>query len=147
MSQENVEIVRRMWDAFLASDVPTALSFFAPDVEWDGTNLPDGQIGTGHEAILSHVARWAEAWDGWTVEVDRIVEAGTDQVVLFLRERGRSESGLTMDERHAELYTLSGDKIVRRQGFSDPNEALEAAGLSEGSVRPLRQAENQRAGY
>ncbi len=48
-----------------------------------------------------------------------------------MRERGRSASGLTMDERHAELYTLREGKIVRRQGFSNPNEALEAAGLSE----------------
>jgi hypothetical protein len=55
MSQENVEIVRRMWDAFLAADFQTALSFYAPDVEWDGTNLPDGQIGRGHEAILAHI--------------------------------------------------------------------------------------------
>ena len=92
MSQENVEIVRRMWDAFLAADVPTALSFYAPDVEWDGTNLPDGHIGRGHEAILGHVARWAEAWDDWTVEVDRIVEAGTDQVVLFLREEDEARA-------------------------------------------------------
>jgi hypothetical protein len=36
-----------------------------------------------------------------------------------------------MDERHAELYTLRDAKIVRRRGFSDPSQALEAAGLSE----------------
>ena len=131
MSQENVEIVRRMWDAFLAADVQTALSFYAPDVEWDGTNLPDGQIGSGHEAILGHVARWAEAWNDWTVEVERVVEAGSDQVILFVREKGRSDSGLTVDERHAELYTLRDGKIVRRQGFSDPRQALDAAGVSE----------------
>ena len=131
MSQENVEIVRRMWDAFLAADFQTALSFYAPDVEWDGTNLPDGQIGRGHEAILDHATRWVEAWDDWTVEVERVFEAGSDQVILFMRERGRSDSGLTMDERHAELYTLRDGKIVRRQGFSDPNEALEVAGLRE----------------
>ena len=131
MSRENVEIVRRMWAAFLAEDVETALSFYASDVEWDGTNLPDGRIGRGHEAILGHVERWAEAWDDWTVEVERVVEADRGQVVAFTRERGRSGSGLKMDERHAELYTLEGGKIVRRQGFSDPREALEAAGLSE----------------
>jgi ketosteroid isomerase-like protein len=131
MSQENVEIVRRVWDAFLAADFQTALSFYAPDVEWDGTNLPDGQIGRGHEAILDHITGWVEAWDDYTVEVERVVEAGSDQVVLFMRERGRSHSGLTMDERHAELYTLREGMIVRRQGFSDPSQALEAAGLSE----------------
>ncbi len=131
MSQENVEIVRRMMDAFLAADFQTALSFYAPDVEWDGSNLPDGQIGRGHQAILDHLTRWAEAWNDWTVEVERVVEAGGNQVIVFTRERGRSDSGITMDERHAELYTLRDGKIVRRQGFSDPNQALEAAGLSE----------------
>jgi ketosteroid isomerase-like protein len=65
------------------------------------------------------------------VEVERVVEAGSDQVILFLRERGRSDSGITMDERHAELYTLKDTKIVRRQGFSDPRQAVDAAGLSE----------------
>jgi ketosteroid isomerase-like protein len=131
MSDENVEIVRRMWDAFLAADFQTALSFYAPDVEWDGTNLPDGRIGRGHDAILGHVTRWAEAWNEWTVEVERIVEAGGEEVIVVVRERGRSDSGLTMDERHAELYTLRDAKVVRRRGFSDPSQALEAAGLSE----------------
>ena len=131
MSEENAEIVRRMWDAFLAGDFETALSFYAPDVEWDGTNLPDGQIGSGHEAILDHVRRWADIWKDWTVEVERVVAVGSAQVVLFMRERGTGESGLQMDERHAELYTLKGGKIVRRQGFSDPGQALRAAGLSE----------------
>jgi ketosteroid isomerase-like protein len=93
MSDENVEIVRRMWDAFLAADFQTALSFYAPDVEWDGTNLPDGRIGRGHDAILGHVTRWAEAWNEWTVEVERIVEAGGEEVIVVVRERGRATAG------------------------------------------------------
>jgi hypothetical protein len=36
-----------------------------------------------------------------------------------------------LNERHADLYTLSDGKIVHRMGFSDPEAALEAAGLSE----------------
>ncbi len=131
MSQENVEIVRRMWESFLAADFVTTLAFYAEDVEWDGTNLPDGKIGRGHEAIADHVLRWNEAWNDWTVEIESLAEAGTDQVIAYTRERGRSDSGLTMDERHAELYTIKDGKIVRRQGFSDPSQAQAAAGLSE----------------
>jgi ketosteroid isomerase-like protein len=93
MSQENVEIVRRTWDAFLTADFQTALSFYAPDVEWDGTNLPDGQIGTGHEAILDHITRWAEAWDDWTVEVERVVEAGSDQASSLCAKGGEAPAG------------------------------------------------------
>jgi ketosteroid isomerase-like protein len=131
MSEENVESVRRMWDAFLKADIQAALSFIDPDVEWDGTNLPDGQIGRGHEAALDHIKRWSDQWDEWTVDVERTIDAGGKGVVVLIRERGRSKSGLSMDERHAELYNLRDHKVVRRQGFSDPDEALEAVGLSE----------------
>jgi hypothetical protein len=64
------------------------------------------------------------------VEVERIVDADDDRVVVLIRERGRSKSGLEMDEHHAELYDLRDRLLVRRQGFSDPREALEAVGLT-----------------
>jgi ketosteroid isomerase-like protein len=131
MSQQNVEVVRRMWDAFLKQDLRTALSFYARDVEWDGTNLPDWQIGRGHEAITDHIRRWADQWDGWSVEVEHVIDAGGEHVVVLIRETGQSNSGLKMDERHAELYSLRDGKVVRRRGFSDPGEALDAVGLRE----------------
>jgi ketosteroid isomerase-like protein len=75
--------------------------------------------------------RWAEMWEGWTMEPERFIDAGGDLVVLVFRELGRSKSGLQMDERHAELYTVHDGKVVYRKGFSDPAEAFEAAGLLE----------------
>jgi hypothetical protein len=42
MSEQNVAVVRGMWEAFLRNDFEAALSAFEPDVEWDGTNLPPG---------------------------------------------------------------------------------------------------------
>ena len=101
MSQGNVEIVRQMWKAFLGDDPASGLSFCDPNVEWDGTNLPDGKVARGHEAIVEHAMRWAEMWDDWTMEPERFIDAGGDQVILVFRETGRAESGLRMDERHA----------------------------------------------
>ena len=80
---------------------------------------------------MDHLTRWADQWDEWTVEVERVLDAGSEHVVVIFQEKGRSNSGLLMDERHAELYSLRDGKVVRRQGFSDPNEALEAVGLRE----------------
>jgi uncharacterized protein len=131
MSQENVEIVRRMWDAFLSNDPSAGLSFCDPDIEWDGTNLPDGTIARGHEAIVDHAMRWAAMWEDLTMEPQRFIDAGDDRVLVILRETGRSESGLLVDERHAELYSLRSGKVIYRKGFSDPAEAFEAVGLSE----------------
>jgi ketosteroid isomerase-like protein len=128
MSQENVEVVRRMWEAFLRRDFDQALAAFHPDIEWDGTNLPDGTISRGHQAIIDHSARWFGMWEDWTIELGEFVDVG-DDVVVFIRERGRSKTGIDMDERHAEVYTLEEGRIVRRRGFSDTTQALEAVGL------------------
>jgi ketosteroid isomerase-like protein len=109
MSEQNVMVVRTMWEAFLRNDFEAALSAFEPDVEWDGTNLPDGKVSRGLDAVVEHL--------------------GGDQVIAFIRERGRTTAGLEVNERHAELYTARDGKIGYRKGFSHPDEALSAARL------------------
>jgi ketosteroid isomerase-like protein len=103
MSQENLEMVQRMYEAFLENDFQAALSSYDPDVEWDGTNLPDGQVGRGVDAVIDHLTRWSAMWESWNVEVERVIDAGGERVVVLIRETGRSTSGLDLDERHAEL--------------------------------------------
>ncbi len=129
MSEATVAVVRGMWDAFLCNDPETALAAYDPDVEWDGTNLPDGKISQGIEAVTDHIARWAEMWESWEVELEDVIDAGEDRVIVFFRERGRSKAGLNVDERHSELYVVRGGKVVYRKGFSDADQALVEAGL------------------
>jgi ketosteroid isomerase-like protein len=131
MSQENVEIVREMYEAFLRTDFEGSLSAFDPEVEWDGSNLPDGKVSHGRDAVVEHVARWAAMWERWEVELEEVIDASGELVIAFIRERGRSKAGLDVNERHSELYRVRDGKIVYRKGFSDADEALEAAGLSE----------------
>jgi ketosteroid isomerase-like protein len=131
MSQESVEIVRRMWEAFLGNDFKAALSAFDPDVAWDGTNVPDGSVSRGLDGIIEHLTRWAEMWETWEVELEKVIDAGGDQVIVFIRERGRTTAGLDVNERHSELYAVRKGKIAYRKGFSDADDALEAVGLSE----------------
>jgi ketosteroid isomerase-like protein len=80
-------------------------------------------------AVVEHALRWAEMWDDWRMEPEQFIDVGGDRVILVLREIGRSDSGLQMDERRAELYAVRKGKVVSRRGFSDPDEALAAAGL------------------
>ena len=122
-----VAVVRDLFDAFGRGDFESALAAFDADVEWDGRNIPDGRIGRGHEAVLDHARRWAAIWQDWTVEVEDLQEAAPGVVIAFIRERGTSETGVVMDERHAEAYLVRDGRIVRRVGFSDPREA--AAGV------------------
>jgi uncharacterized protein len=129
MSEANVAVVRGMWEAFLHNDPDAVRAAFDPDVEWDGTNLPDGRISRGYEAAVEHVARWADTWETWTVEVEDVIDAGEDRVIAFTRERGRSKAGVSVDERHSELYVVRDGKIVYRKGFSQADQALVEAGI------------------
>jgi ketosteroid isomerase-like protein len=118
-----------MWEAFLRNDAEQARAAFDPDVEWDGTNLPDGKIARGIEAVVDHASRWAEMWETWEVELEDVIDAGEDRVIVFMREHGRSKAGVQVDERHSELYVVRDGLIVYRKGFSDADEALVEAGL------------------
>ncbi|HKH14386.1 MAG TPA: nuclear transport factor 2 family protein [Solirubrobacterales bacterium] len=128
-AEANVSVVRGMWEAFLRNDFEGALAAFATDVEWDGTNLPDGKISRGREAVLEHVTGWAETWEDWHVDLEDVIDAGDGRVIAFIRERGRSKAGLEINERHSELYIVRDARIVYRKGFSDADQALDAAGL------------------
>ena len=123
---EPVQVVRAVYDALAAGDAEAALDAFDRDVEWDGRNIPDGVLGRGREAVLDHAVHWASIWDDWTVEVEELTQVTADTVIAYTRERGRSEAGVVMDERHAEVYVVRDGRIVRRVGFSDPAEALPA---------------------
>jgi ketosteroid isomerase-like protein len=116
----------------MRNDFETALAAFDPEIEWDGTNLPDGRISTGLDAVLEHVTRWAEMWETWEVELGEVVEAPGDLVIAFIHERGRTNAGLEVDERHSELYKVHDGKITYRRGFSDPDAALDAVGIGRG---------------
>jgi ketosteroid isomerase-like protein len=134
MSEANIAVVRGMWEAFLRNDAEAANAAFDPDVEWDGTNLPDGEISRGLDAAVAHVRRWAQGWETWEVELEDVIDAGEDRVIAFVRERGRSKAGLDTSERHSELYVVRGGRIVYRKGFSDADQALVEVGLD----RPAR---------
>jgi ketosteroid isomerase-like protein len=132
MSQENVEIVRRSFDAFLRGDFDGAMQAFHSDIAYDLTRIsPDGEVFEGHEGVRTGMRRWLGAWDDYRMEVDEYVDAG-DSVVIFFRESGRGKgSGLRIEQSVAGVWTLQDGKVVRVTPFLDRSEALDAVGLGE----------------
>jgi ketosteroid isomerase-like protein len=131
MSQENVEIVRRMYAAFHAGDTGGALACFDPDVVVDFSRRADGRVGRGREYLSQVVASWMGAWEEWRQEIDEVRDLGS-RVYVFATQRGRGKgSGVEIDQRFAILYEVEGDSIINVTYYPQPAEALEAAGLSE----------------
>ena len=129
MSQENVEVIRRGFEHWL-----TTGDFRAPaDLVWDVSNLgwPDQQVYLGAEGAMQFNAEWADAWDDWEIEVEEYIDAG-ERVVVILNQRGRAKAtGIPVDMRFAQVWTLRDAQGVRMQMFASVEEALEAVGLQE----------------
>jgi ketosteroid isomerase-like protein len=131
MSEENVEIIRRMYEAFYRGDFDDALAFFNPEVEVDASMRVDEGVGHGRDAVYAMVARWVGAWDEWREEIEEMRDLG-GQVLVASKQHGRAKgSGIEVEAHYAVLYEMSGDKIAPLTIYSEVAEALEAAGLSE----------------
>ena len=124
MSQESVEIVRR----FLIGDVDEALAYADPEIVWN----PIEELPTqGHGAVRASLARWKAEWDDYEMLPEEFVDRG-DRVVVTVRLGGRGRaSGVEIDARFYDVYTLRDGKIVRMDQFTERRQAFEAAGLAE----------------
>src|SRR5918994_1972082 len=134
MSQENVEVLRRSFEAWNRNDWETLMACHAPDVvavppaEW-----PEAETGTSRETLRHQFERAKAPWEEERVEVDEIRDLGDDRVLALYRwiARGRG-SHVEVEHPVATLNTLRGGRIVRIEYFLDQSKALEAAGLRDG---------------
>jgi ketosteroid isomerase-like protein len=127
MSQENVEIVRRAFQ-YLASGRggSEVLASFDPKVV-----MKPVETGAtyGVNAIRDNFERWQSTFDELEVTVEEIIDA-EDRVVHSAHGGGRGRgSGIKVDARYYEVYTLRDGKIIRVDEYTERAEALEAAGL------------------
>ena len=131
MSQDNVEVVRRMYEAFHRGDAEGSLSYFDPEVVVDASIRMDAGIGHGREELSAIIAKWIGAFDDWREDIEEIRGLGS-QVLVISTQRGRGKgSGAEVKLRYGVLYEMSGGKITRLTMYDSPSAALEAAGLSK----------------
>ena len=136
MSRENVEVVRRMYDAVVRGDTEAVIGSYDPEVEWDTTRLAsEGITGSGtyrgHEGVRRFFREWNEAWEDSRFDLEELIEAD-QQVVSVVTRRGRGRaSGVEVEAPGAVVWTIRSGKIVRVVLFATRAEALEAVGLRE----------------
>jgi ketosteroid isomerase-like protein len=131
MSQENVEIVRRMLIEFDRSQqLPEA---WAPDFVWE-VGYPPAPTSEyhGREGFYEFLEDWLNPYDDWEQKLDDVLDAGGNQVVAVLHQRGRlTGTENWVDARYSVLYTLDGELIRRARVYPSADDALKAAGLRE----------------
>jgi ketosteroid isomerase-like protein len=137
MSQENLDVLRSLFDAVARRDTASAAALYDPEVEWDNTRGPlqgliERKVYRGHEGLGHWWREYREPWESVWDEVEELIDAG-DQVVSVQTSHARGRaSGVAVDLEHfAAVWTLRRGRIVRVALFTTRAEALEAAGLRE----------------
>ena len=136
MSQENVEIVRRMAKVWNEAGWKGAADqgLFHPDVEYhDDRRWPEARSVVGTAAL---VERFEEIMDvlgkDARADVEELLDAGDDSVVMIFRFTGEARSsGIRHSYRWAFHCRVKELQITYIQAYLDPDQALEAAGIEE----------------
>ena len=134
MAEENVEIVRRIYDAVARGDNASVLAAYDAEVEFDFSRSPfrevlDRPIFHGAEGLRSFIRERYETWETVADHLEELIDAG-EQVVTVVSSRGRGrKSGAEVEQTHYGVWTLQGGKVIRVAWLGTRAEALEAAGL------------------
>jgi len=133
MSGENVEVVRRAFEAFNQGGVEAALPCFAPNiVSYPFREWPTASVYRGHDGMRALLAEWTENFDDFELQISEIRQVG-ERVLVLAETVGRIKgSRVPIRQPFGALYWNFRDgQIGETRNFLTWREALEAAELSE----------------
>jgi ketosteroid isomerase-like protein len=130
MSQQNVALVRSIYESFARGDVPAVLARFADDIEWnEAENFPyaDGNPYRGPQSVLQGVfARLGADWERFSVEPREWLDAG-DRVVALGTYRGTHKAtGRQVQAQFAHVWSLRQGKVAQFQQYTDTHQFAQA---------------------
>ena len=133
MVQENVDIVMEGFRRFEDFDIERANEFWHPDARITGPEgWPEPGPFEGRDAIMRQFQRLVEDWGRNRISNETVLKESGEWVVVSFRwetEGGKIGAATTVD--FAGAYRIKDGKIIEGHFRWTPDEALEAAGLSE----------------
>src|SRR5512139_1773239 len=131
MSEENVEIVRRGYDAYNRGDLEAFVDLFAPDATVHPLTYGTERVRHGPDEILEFLAQVREPLESNETVAEKLVEGGDSVVTAHLWRGVVKGTEDVVEARIGMTATLRGGKVTEMRFFRTFDEALEAAGLSK----------------
>jgi uncharacterized protein len=130
VAQEDIDLIRRLYDAFNSGGLDAIYEWLDPEIEW--VNPPesiDHQTFHGHEGVAAWYRELlSPQFDSVTFHPEEFVEIGGRIVVRCrgaVRTRG---TGHELELPFTHLVTVRGGKVASVRMFSDTSEAMRVAG-------------------
>jgi ketosteroid isomerase-like protein len=132
MSQENVEAVRRVFEAFNSGDpFSPVIDAMSPDVVITQNNIPAARTYSGPQGAIQALFDWTEDFDEFVTTGENYIDSDDKVIVRVHQKALGAGSGVPVEGEFWFVFTFGRGKIVRLDMFNEETEALEAAGLSE----------------
>lgn len=124
MSEQNVSVVRGVYESFGRGDIPAVLAALDPAIEWHSPEeLPYGGRFHGPEAVLGFFETLGAAFDSVEVRPDRILAAEPDTVLVTGRGR-LTAHGDEADVAFAHVLTVREGRVTTFREFTDTGRVL-----------------------
>jgi ketosteroid isomerase-like protein len=133
MSEENVEALRRAYEAFNRRDFDGVVEILHPEVELSPALVGPGVPShcRGREEAKAYFETISDVWETQTIEPKELIVAPDGRVLVVENWRSRGRDGIEIDTVMTDVYEFRDGLCLRIEGFRVKSEALEAAGLSE----------------
>jgi ketosteroid isomerase-like protein len=130
MARENVETVRRIFEAWSAGDLRLGADDLDPHVVFVvPPDFPEFGVFLGPDGVSELTRRFLEQWQRLTLEAKDLRVVGDTVIVEILQRAKGRVSGIEGDFEWFMLFTFRGSKIVRMEAVREGAQALEAVGL------------------
>ena len=132
MSQENVELVQRGWEHFMATGEPLWEEVHE-DFEIHDHDILDAHEYRGRAGYARWLEDWGAAWAEFSVELEEIIDPDDNHVIVVfqLKATGR-DSGVKVERQDAMVNTFRNGKTARVDWYNSKQQGLESVGLSDG---------------
>jgi ketosteroid isomerase-like protein len=132
MSQENVNVVRGMYEAFGRGDIPSVIAALDSQVEWwEAENFiyADNNPYVGPQAVLEGVfMRIGSEWDGFAVSPEEVLDAGGTVIGHGYYSGTYKQTGTQVRAQFAHFFRFRGGKVVKFQQYTDTAQFRQAIG-------------------
>lgn len=101
------------------------------DVEWvEDPKRADARTHRGREDVVDSWRRWLEQWEEYGFEPERLIDCGSEVLVVATEQGRGATSGASVEARIYALLRIREGRIARYREFSDEQAARGAAGLN-----------------
>ena len=123
----NLEMIRKVYQAFAAGDIPAVLARLSPTVQWtEAQGGPYGGVYVGPESVLDNVfKKLGGEWDGFTAVPEQFVADGSTVVVLGEYSATYKATGKSFKAPYAHVWKIDDDKVTSFQQYTDTAVHLE----------------------